>query len=85
MVVSVAFAVTCEIVTVAFPLFVSVTLFELETPALTLPKLKLVGASFTSVPVPLRLTFCAFTVALSVKVSAPVRALMSVGVKVTLT
>ncbi len=55
---SLAFTAICEIVTLEFPLFVTVTLFELELPALTLVKLTLVGGladevTDAAVPVPL--------------------------------
>jgi len=50
-------AVTCEMVTLEFPVFVSVTFCELVLPTVTFPKLKLVGVALkTSVavaPVPL--------------------------------
>src|SRR5215469_8119458 len=58
--VSVAFTVICEIVRFVFPLLVSVTLLELELPALTLPKARLVGFAESTVedanPVPLKVT-----------------------------
>ena len=49
---------TCEIVTLEFPLFVSVTVCVLLVPTTTLPKLKLVGLAVSwnvaATPVPLR-------------------------------
>ena len=57
-VVSVALAVTCEIVKFVFPLLVSVTLCELELPALTLPNARPDGFADRTVvlvtPAPLR-------------------------------
>lgn len=55
---SFAFTVICEIVTALFPLFVMVTLFELELPAFTPEKVMLLGfvvsVTVAAVPVPLR-------------------------------
>ena len=57
---SLALTVTCEIVTFAVPLLVSVTLLELVVPALTLPKARLVGFADSNtvpaVPLPLSAT-----------------------------
>jgi hypothetical protein len=40
---SFALTLICEIVTFTFPLLLSITLLDVEVPALTLPKLKLFG------------------------------------------
>lgn len=57
---SLALTVICEMLTVEFPTFVIVTLFALELPAFTFPKLKLVGEAVmlteAAVPVPLNTT-----------------------------
>src|SRR5579864_3547457 len=57
-VVSVALTVTVEMVTLEVPLLVSVTLWEPELPALTFPKLRLVGFAVSVIvpatPVPLK-------------------------------
>jgi hypothetical protein len=57
---SCALTLICEIVTLALPPFVSVTVLTLELPALMLPKLKLVGlaesVTVAATPVPLTAT-----------------------------
>jgi len=56
-------------------------------PVVWLAKVRDVGERLTvaPVPVPFRLTVCGLPVALSVKLTAPVRVPVAVGVKVTLT
>jgi len=58
--VSFELTVNCEIVTFTFPLFVKVTLLELELPALTLPKATLFGLADSvtdaATPTPLKAT-----------------------------
>ncbi len=49
------------------------------------PKSTGFGLTPTSLPTPVRLTFCGVTVALSAKLSFPVRLLMSLGEKAMLT
>src|ERR1700676_688471 len=57
---SFAFTINCEMVTLEFPLFVTVTLLEPELPAVMLPKLRLVGAAVIetdpATPVPVNAT-----------------------------
>lgn len=57
---SLAFTVTCEMVKLVFPLLVRVTFLELELPAFTLAKLRLVGlvesVTEAATPVPLKAT-----------------------------
>jgi hypothetical protein len=85
---SFALTVTCEIVTFAVPLLVSVTLLELVIPALTLPKLKLVGFADTvtvpATPVPLRATVEGDPAALLEIVTLPGKLPAVVGAKVAL-
>ena len=50
----------------------------------TVPKLRLAGLNSTTVPVPVRLTFCGLPAALSVIDNVPVRVALCVGLKVTL-
>jgi len=87
-VMSFALTVTCEIVTFALPLLVSVTLLELVIPALTLPKLKLVGfadtATVPATPVPLRATMEGDPAALLEIVTLPGKLPAVVGAKVAL-
>lgn len=79
-------------VTVAPPVSVTVTVFELLVlPTLTLPKLRLVGETLTvaepevdEAPVPERGIDCGLFVALSEIVTVPVRVPVAVGVKLTL-
>jgi len=85
---SLALTVTCEIVTFAVPLFVSVTLFELVVPALTLPKARLVGfaesATVPATPVPLSATVDGDPGALLEIVMVPGRLPAVVGAKTAL-
>jgi len=70
--------VTPEIVTLTFPLFVIVTVLELDVPALMLPNARLVGlavsAGVAATPVPLRVTVAGEFGALLVTVTLPVTA-----------
>jgi hypothetical protein len=76
-VVSVALTVTCEMVTLEVPLLVSVTLCELELPALTFPKLRLVGLAvnvkLAATPVPVKDIVAGEPGALLVTVTVPGR------------
>lgn len=56
----------------------------LLVPTVWAAKVKLVGESETAVPVPLRVTLCGLLLALSVRVTAALRMLIVVGLKVTL-
>lgn len=60
--ISFAFTTTCDRVTLEFPLFVIVTLFELELPAFTLPKLRLFGLGdiVTDAEAPVPVTLATF-------------------------
>lgn len=75
MIMSLALTATCEIVTLAFPEFVRVTLFALEVPALTLPKARLAGLEVRDTeaarPVPLRATLVGESGALLEMLTAP--------------
>ena len=72
-------------VNVVVPTLVSVTVFAaVVVPTVTEPKFKLVGESFAVVPVPLRETVCGLPAALSVMLTAALRELLAVGLKVTL-
>jgi hypothetical protein len=73
------------IVKVVVPTLVRVTVLAgLVVPIVTEPKFRLVGESFTVVPVPLRGTFCGLPAALSVTLRAAERVPLAVGLKVTL-
>jgi hypothetical protein len=66
-----------------FPKLVRVVFWgELFCPTTTRPKSRLAGLSFTTVPVPFRLTFCGLPGALSVTDNVPVRCPRFVGVKI---
>ena len=86
---SLALTETCEMVRLVFPLLVMVTLFELELPAFTLPKLRLVGLAVSDdvavTPVPLRDTaageFGALLVIDRLPVTAPADAGANFSVK----
>ena len=82
---SFALTVTCEIVTFAVPLLVSVTLLELVVPALTLPKARLVGFADSdtvpAVPLPLSATVRGEPGALLVIVIVPGKLPTVVGAK----
>jgi len=56
----------------------------LVVPTVCAANVRLVGESDTAVPIPLKVTVCGLLVALSVMVTAAVRVLMVVGLKVTL-
>jgi len=85
---SFALTVTCEIVTLVFPLFVMVTFWELELPTLMPVKLKLVGlaesVTVAAVPVPLRATAFGELGALLVMLTLPVKLPAVVGANRTL-
>ena len=74
---SFALTVTCEIVTLAVPVFVRITLLELVVPALTLPKDRLVGfaesVTVPATPVPVKATVAGDPGALLVIVMVPGR------------
>lgn len=85
---SLALTLTCEIVTLVFPVFEMVMLFELELPALMFAKLKLAGladrVTEAAVPVPLNgRTFGEFG-ALLTKLTVPFWYPAVVGAKSTL-
>ena len=81
-------APTLDIVTLAFPLFVKVTLSALLLPTLTLPKLKLVVLSPNSfvaaTPVPLSAIAIGEFGALLVRVTEPLTVPAAVGANTTL-
>ena len=85
---SVAVTVIWEMVTLALPLLVSVTVLALELPALTFPKLKLVGladiVTVAATPVPLNDTIVGEFGALLAIVTLPVRLPAVVGANRTL-
>jgi hypothetical protein len=85
---SLALTVTPEIVTLTFPLFVIVTVFELDVPALMLPNARLVGfavsAGVPATPVPLSGTLAGEFGALLVTVTLPVAAPADCGRNCTL-
>ena len=85
---SLAFTVTCESVTLVFPLLVIVTLLEVELPALTFVKLTLVGfdeiVTDAAVPVPLKDKIFGEFGALLVMLTVPVRLPAAVGANSTL-
>jgi len=67
------------------PVFVTETFCgELLCPTLTLPKFRLAGETFTTVPVPLRDTVCGLPAALSAIETEAARLPCAVGLKVTL-
>ena len=67
-------------------MLVSVTIFgTLWVPTVWLPKLRLVGTSFTTVAVPVRGTDCGLPGALSVKLKLAVRVPLDLGVNATVT
>lgn len=80
---SFALTVTCETVTLVFPLFVMVTFWELELPTLIPVKLRLAGlaesVTVAAVPVPLRATALGELGALLVMLTLPVRLPAVVG------
>jgi hypothetical protein len=66
------------------PLLVKVTVLAAPlVPIARVGKLRLLADKETAVPVPLKLTLCGLLLALSVRVSEPVRLAAAVGVKVT--
>jgi hypothetical protein len=66
------------------PRFVTVIVCGwLAVPLLCVPKLRLVGEKFITVPVPVRATVCGLLVALSVTVNVPVNAPLLVGANET--
>lgn len=85
---SFALTLICEIVKLLFPLFVTVTLFVLELPAFTFPKLRLVGfdesVTDAAVPLPLSATTLGEFAALLVMLTDPVRLPEVVGANTTL-
>jgi len=85
---SFALTLSCEIVTLLLPLFVSVTVFEFDVPAFTLPKLTLVGladiVTDAATPVPLRETVLGEFGALLTIFIVPLRLPAVVGAKVAL-
>ena len=85
---SFAFTVTWEMVTLVFPLFVTVTFWELELPTLIPVKLKLVGlaesVTVAAVPVPLKATVVGEPGALLVMLTLPLRLAAVVGANKTL-
>lgn len=85
---SFALTLTCESVTLVFPLFEMATLFEVELPALTFVKLTLVGladsVTVAAVPVPLRDTAFGEFGALLTRLTVPTRLLAVVGANRTL-
>lgn len=85
---SFALTLTCERVTLVFPLFEIVTLFEVELPAFTLVKLRLVGladnVTDAAVPVPLRDNTLGEFGALLARLTVPARLPAVVGAKRTL-
>lgn len=87
-VVSVALTVTVEMVRFEVPLLVSVTLCEPELPALTLPKLRLVGLAVSvtaaATPVPLKEIVAGEPGALLVTVTVPVKVPADVGANTAL-
>src|SRR5215469_13443256 len=86
--VSVALTTTWEIVRLELPLFVSVTALALEFPALTLPKLRLVGladkVTEAATPVPVNDTVAGEFGALLEMVTDPARFPAVVGAKTAL-
>ena len=69
----------------ALPTSVNVTVCDaLELPTRTAGNVNLVAESFSTVPVPVRLTLCGLPAALSVTVIAPVRVPRTVGWNVTM-
>lgn len=85
---SLALTLTCEIVTLVFPLLEIVTLFDVELPAFTFVKLKLAGLADSvtdaAVPVPFRdKTFGEFG-ALLARLTVPARLPATVGANNTL-
>jgi hypothetical protein len=85
---SFAFTLISAMVVLKFPLFVSVTLFVLELPALTLAKLKLVGlaeiVTAAATPVPLKATVFGEFGALLAMVMLPPKLPAVVGANSTL-
>jgi hypothetical protein len=78
--------VTLVMVSVEVPVFFTVTvLVGLLAPTLITPKARLTVERVTRVPVPVRLIFCGFPLALSVNVSIPLRVPIAVGWNATLT
>jgi hypothetical protein len=80
---SVALTLTCEIVRLALPLLVMVTLLVVELPAAMFPKLKAVGVAVmvtvAARPVPLRATVAGEFPALLAMLTAPFRVPAVVG------
>jgi len=72
------------IVIVAFPEFVRVTVCELLVPTATFPKLRLPGEAASELPfvtaLPVRLSVCGESAALSLKTILPVAPVVDVGV-----
>ena len=80
---SFALVVICEIVTLVFPVLVTVTLLELELPALMLPKASCPGFAVSvkdaATPVPLKATLVGELGALLEIVTVPARLPRAVG------
>ena len=66
------------------PTLVSVVGRVLVCPTVTVPKSRLTGLSSTTVPIPVRLTFCGLFGALSTMANVPFRVPLCVGLKITL-
>ena len=74
------------IASAAVPTFVTVIAFVAELmPTDTNPKLRLIGDSFTVVPIPFKVTFCGLPAALSLILKTEVRMPLEVGLNVTFT
>jgi hypothetical protein len=85
---SFALTLTCEIVTLVFPVFEIVMPFALELPAFTLAKLRLAGladsVTDSALPLPLKGTTFGEFGALLLRLTVPVRSAAVVGAKSTL-